>query len=289
MRQAATGGSLQVMDRDAGRMSGTLRRRLGGKTELVLFALGGGVLYVATVLVGTVTLGDGLPLLGWIGFAVASTIVLVASTVLAVFLVRSSVGVGYEAPRPRARRAAGAHRLLLVADEGCSGAALCRPLAERLGGRPAEVLVVAPALTSATRYLDSDSDAARDAAEARLAETLAAFAARGIRHGVRSAPRAPWRRSQTRSRSSPPTRSSSRRSPRSARTGWKKTSSSGRVRSTSSPSLTSPSPRLRPSTRRRLPDAPMKPSGFGYHERTSLRRAASFGRVLLAASRAGPP
>ena len=180
MRQAATGGSLQVMDRDAGRMSGTLRRRLGGKTELVLFALGGGVLYVATVLVGTLTLGDGLPLLGWIGFAVASTIVLVASTVLAVFLVRSSVGVGYEAPRPRARRAAGAHRLLLVADEGCSGAALCRPLAERLGGRPAEVLVVAPALTSATRYLDSDSDAARDAAEARLAETLAAFAARGI-------------------------------------------------------------------------------------------------------------
>jgi hypothetical protein len=29
-----------------------------------------------------VTLGEGLPLLGWIGFAVASTIVLAASTIL---------------------------------------------------------------------------------------------------------------------------------------------------------------------------------------------------------------
>jgi GABA permease len=71
--------------------------------------------------------------------------------------------------------------MLVAADEGCSGAALCRPLAERLEGRRLEVLVVAPALVSATRYLDSDVDAARDAAEVRLAETLAAFEARGIK------------------------------------------------------------------------------------------------------------
>jgi hypothetical protein len=70
--------------------------------------------------------------------------------------------------------------MLVVADEGCSGAALCRPLAERLERRPAEVLVVAPALVSATRYLDSDVDAARAAARTRLAETVAAFEAAGI-------------------------------------------------------------------------------------------------------------
>jgi GABA permease len=72
------------------------------------------------------------------------------------------------------------HRVLVVADEGCSGAALCSPLAERPEGLRTEVLVVAPALLSATHYLDSDVDAARKAAEGRLAETVAAFKAAGI-------------------------------------------------------------------------------------------------------------
>jgi GABA permease len=154
--------------------------RLGGKTELVLFAIGGGVFYLATLLVVTLTWGTDLPLLGWIGFAVAATVVLAASTILAVFLVRSSAGAGSEPPQRRASRTAGTHRVLVVADEGCSGAALCSPLAERLVGRRPEVLVVAPALLSATHYLDSDVDAAREAAQTRLAETVAALEAAGI-------------------------------------------------------------------------------------------------------------
>jgi hypothetical protein len=157
-----------------------VQRRLGGTTALVVFALGGGVLYLATLLVVTLAWGKDLPLLGWIGFAVASTVVLAASSILAVFLVRSSRGAGSERPERRPRRTAGVHGVLVVADEGCSGAALCRPLAERLEGRPTELLIVAPALTSATHYLDSDVDAGREAAERRLAETVAAFEEVGI-------------------------------------------------------------------------------------------------------------
>jgi hypothetical protein len=154
-------------------------RWLGGKGELVLFAVGGGVLYLTMLLAVTVALGEGLPLLGWIGFAVAATVVLAASTMLAVFLVRSSTGAGAAAPQRRPQPTAG-HRVLVVADAGCSGEALCRPLAERLLGCRAEVLVVAPALVSGVHYLDSDVDAARRAAQTRVAETVAAFEAEGI-------------------------------------------------------------------------------------------------------------
>jgi GABA permease len=146
----------------------------------VLFALGGGVLYLATLLAVTLGWGESLPLLGWIGFAVASTVVFAAGTILAVFLVRSSTRAGSEPPQRRPRRMAGVHRVLVVADEGCSGPALCRPLAASLEGRRTEVLVVAPALLSPTHFLDSDLDAARAAAERRLAETVAAFEAAGV-------------------------------------------------------------------------------------------------------------
>jgi hypothetical protein len=156
------------------------RRRLGGRSELVLFAVGGGVLYLTTQLAIVVTLGEKLPLLGWIGFAVASTIVLAASTILAVFLVRSSRGAGSEAPIVRPSGTPGVHRILLVADEGCVGESLCRPLVERAGDQRIEVLVVAPALVSGFHYLDSDVDDAREAAQARLDETVGALRLAGI-------------------------------------------------------------------------------------------------------------
>jgi hypothetical protein len=154
--------------------------RLGGRSELVLFAVGSGVLYLTTQLAITVTLGERLPLLGWIGFAVVATIVLAVSTVLAVFLVRSSRGAGSEAPHELPEGIPGVHRVLLIADEGCSGESLCRPLAERIGDRRTEVLVVAPALVSGFHYLDSDVDAAREAALVRLDETVGAFRLAGI-------------------------------------------------------------------------------------------------------------
>ncbi|HUP33228.1 MAG TPA: hypothetical protein VM184_09370 [Gaiellaceae bacterium] len=156
------------------------RLRGGGKRVLVLFAVGGGVVYLTTVLGITLALGEELPLLGWIGFAVAATIVLAAGTGLAVFLVRASAAAGAEPPARRRVETAGAHRVLVVADEGCSGAALCRPLVADLMGAKAEVLVVSPALVSGVRYLDSDLDPARRAAQRRLDETVGALAAAGV-------------------------------------------------------------------------------------------------------------
>jgi hypothetical protein len=182
-REPHVGHHLGVLPAAESRSSAPPRaahRLLGGRSELVLFAIGGGVLYLTTQLAVTVALGERLPLLGWIGFAVASTIVLGASTILAIFLVRSSVGVGSEPPREQPKGTPGVHRVLVIADEGCSGESLCRPLAERLEDRRTEVLVVAPTLVSGFHYLDSDVDAARRAAQARLVETVDAFRLAGI-------------------------------------------------------------------------------------------------------------
>jgi hypothetical protein len=157
---------------------------LSGRSELALFALGGAALYLVTILAITLLLGEGLPLLGWIGFAVAATIVLGAGTVLAVFLVRASTAAGAEPPALRATGAPGAHRVLVVADEGCAGAAVCGPIVERAGAERIEVLVVAPTLVSPIHYLDSDVDAERAAAEERAAETVRALRSAGVEaHG----------------------------------------------------------------------------------------------------------
>jgi hypothetical protein len=150
-----------------------------GTRTLVLFAVGGGVLYLAGILAITLSLED-LPAVGWIGFGVVATVVLVTSAVLAIFLVRSSRAAGSEAPARRPDRSAEVHSVLVVADEGCVGAALAEPLAAALAGRHAEVLVVAPTLVSAVHYLDSDVDAGRAAAQARLDQTVAALAAVGL-------------------------------------------------------------------------------------------------------------
>jgi hypothetical protein len=154
--------------------------RSRGRSGLVLFALGGGVLYLTAVLSITLALGEELPVLGWVGFAVAAAVVLAAGTAFAIFLVRSSAGAGSEAPLRRAVRQPGVRRVLVIADEGCSGEALCRPIAGKLLGQEAEVLVVAPALVSAVHYLDSDVDAARAVARARLAETVESLTSAGI-------------------------------------------------------------------------------------------------------------
>jgi hypothetical protein len=172
--------SLTVMRRSRTTRAARGGGRRRGRSELVLFALGGGLLYLATVIAITLALGEGLPLLGWAGFGVASAVVLGAGTGLAVFLVRSSRAAGAEAPTRRGVPPADVRRVLVVADGRCPGAAACRALAERLEGRCAEVLVVAPALVSAVRYLDSDVDAARAAARARLAETVAGLTAAGM-------------------------------------------------------------------------------------------------------------
>lgn len=155
--------------------------RRTGDAELIAFALGGSLLYLSAVLGLALGFGPRLPLLGWVGFGLAATIALAAGAALAVFLVRSGRTAGAEPVRPRIAEPVGVHRVLVVADEGCDGAALCRPLLAHVTDRRAELLVVAPTLVSPVRYLDSDVDAARAAAQARLSGTLDALDAAGMR------------------------------------------------------------------------------------------------------------
>jgi hypothetical protein len=85
---------------------GVMNRR---KSEFVLFVIGGGVLYLTTQLVIVLTLGEPLPLLGWVGFLIVSTIVVAASTILAVFLVHSSLAAASQVPGERPIATPGVH------------------------------------------------------------------------------------------------------------------------------------------------------------------------------------
>ena len=71
----------------------------------------------------------------------------------------------------------GRHRILVVANETVAGRALRDEVVRRTRDVDAEVLVVTPALNSRIRHWTSDEDAAREAAQARLDESLAALAA----------------------------------------------------------------------------------------------------------------
>jgi GABA permease len=70
--------------------------------------------------------------------------------------------------------------ILVVANETCAGQALLDEIRYRASGYDAEVLVVAPALSSHVRYWTSDIDDGRSAAKERLDASLAALAAAGI-------------------------------------------------------------------------------------------------------------
>src|SRR5690349_20405792 len=73
-----------------------------------------------------------------------------------------------------------AQRILVVANETATGPELHRAVRAFAADRAARVRVVAPALNSRLRHWFSDSDAAREAAEARLAACLAELSALGL-------------------------------------------------------------------------------------------------------------
>jgi hypothetical protein len=75
-------------------------------------------------------------------------------------------------PRPR--------RLLVIANETCTGSELFEAMRERADGPDSEVLVVAPALTSRLRYWMSDEDAGIEAAGRRLEASLERCGAAGV-------------------------------------------------------------------------------------------------------------
>ncbi len=71
-------------------------------------------------------------------------------------------------------------RTLVVANETIGGDALHDAVRRSAGEAGSEVMVVAPALNSRIRHWASDSDAARDQAERRLAECLERLTTAGV-------------------------------------------------------------------------------------------------------------
>src|SRR5258705_13859211 len=81
---------------------------------------------------------------------------------------------------PRDRTAHGRYRILAIANETLEGAELHELVAEHAAGRPADVIVVAPALNSRLRHWLSDEDGARSDAAERLERTLERLADSGL-------------------------------------------------------------------------------------------------------------
>jgi hypothetical protein len=71
-------------------------------------------------------------------------------------------------------------RLLVLADETCTGRALFEAMRERTDAQATDVLIVAPALTSRLRYWLSDEDPGIAAAGRRLAVSVERCAAAGV-------------------------------------------------------------------------------------------------------------
>jgi hypothetical protein len=110
-----------------------------------------------------------LPVLVATGLSVAAYLVLMHE--------RPTTGV------PREQRAPvppDAHRILVVANEALRGPALREEVRRRAAERPTEVLVVAPALSSAVAHWTDAEDGPRRTAARRLAETCAALRDLGV-------------------------------------------------------------------------------------------------------------
>lgn len=131
--------------------------------HVVLATLGGGVLVVAAAWLSP-----------WLGLAVLGG--LVGAAALAV-----RGGLKERRARAHVPHAGPNRRVLVLANETVGGAELLDALRARSAGMNEEVLVVCPALNSRLRTWTSDEDAARAAAEERLAASLALLASAGVR------------------------------------------------------------------------------------------------------------
>jgi hypothetical protein len=146
-----------------------------------------GVLAVALALVwsvvGLATLGVAIwtdpPTGAWAGILLPVLVATALSVVayLAVTRDRPSGGVP---PEQRAPVSPDRHRILVVANEALRGPALREEVRRRAAERPTDVLVVAPALSTAiAHWTDAEEGPRRDAAE-RLRETCAGLGDLGV-------------------------------------------------------------------------------------------------------------
>jgi hypothetical protein len=109
---------------------------------------------------------------------------------LAVFLAMSAAAIliylRQRGARPAQRHVehvgpADVRRILVVANETVGGDELLSAVTAAVGAGRSEVLVVSPALNSRLRHWTSDEDGAREAAQARLEQSLERLSEAGIR------------------------------------------------------------------------------------------------------------
>ena len=114
--------------------------------------------------------------LGWIGFGIAAAVALLIGALAAVLYPRTRTNAVRTHPRPPDD----AFRLLVIADTHCVGPAFDRSVARAVTGRAAEVLVVAPVLTSTLHFVTDAEESEREAARVRLTAALQGLASVGI-------------------------------------------------------------------------------------------------------------
>ncbi len=134
------------------------------------------VIAIAAIVLGV--WGDP-PTLAWIGLLIP---VLVATGLS----IGAYVLLSHERPRvgipvsERAPASSDVHRILVVANATLRGSPLHDEVLRRAAGLPTEVLVVAPALSSAITHWTDDEDAARADAQARVRATCARLGDLGV-------------------------------------------------------------------------------------------------------------
>jgi hypothetical protein len=138
------------------------------RSEAAAFRFVGVVVVAAALIVGAARANT------WFGLAVA--LVLVGGVALWYWHEPSPARPPVEVPHEEHA----VHRVLVIANETVGGRALSQTLIERVRGRPADVLVVAPALNSQLRYWTSDEDGARAAAQERVHASVAALGELGL-------------------------------------------------------------------------------------------------------------
>jgi hypothetical protein len=115
------------------------------------------------------------PALGWYGLGLVAALSLILTTVALRLYPASRVNAARVHPRRDAQP-----RLLVVADAHTSNEAFVRAVDSVCGGRPAEVLVVAPVLADRLHFSTDDDAVLQEDARSRLHEALQALARVGI-------------------------------------------------------------------------------------------------------------
>jgi hypothetical protein len=147
-------------------------RNWGAKANVALtFASIAAVLAVAGLVTAVVV---DPPALGWVGFAIASAIIVGLGAAATLVLPRMRVS----APKPAVAVDAD-RRLLVVADASCSEAGLCKELHARLKGAVAVHLVV-PVRVSHLHFLANDEAEEQRDAEQTMLITVGLLQRRGI-------------------------------------------------------------------------------------------------------------